>query len=215
MNGLIITGGSIEDAFALSYINAGGFDRMIAVDGGLELLKRLGLRPDIIVGDFDSVNQKVLSYFLADKTIRVERHQPEKDETDTELALSVAIAEKWDSIHIIGAIGSRLDHTMANIHIMVRPLRLGIPCRLADAKNRIYLIEKGHTFLKSETFGHYISFLSLTGEVAGISLTGFKYPLRDKTLDIASSLCISNELVAAEGTITFGDGILICMETMD
>ena len=86
---------------------------------------------------------------------------------------------------------------------------------ILDSQNRIYLIDGERTFKRNEAWGNYISFLPLTQEVRGITLTGFKYPLHEKDIEIGTSLCISNELAGEEGTITFTDGVLIVVESHD
>ena len=116
---------------------------------------------------------------------------------------------------ILGATGGRMDHMLGNIHLLFPCLQKGIEAYILDCQNRIYLIDGEHTFRSSGLWGRYISFLPLTEHVDGITLTGFKYPLFDKDIEIGTSLCISNELTGEEGTITFTDGVLIVVESHD
>lgn len=215
MKGLIITGGSIDDTFALPFLKGHVFDQIIAVDSGLESAVRLHIHPDIAVGDFDSVNPHIFSQYQKDPTISFESHSPVKDYSDTELALEIGLRKGWKEIVILGGIGSRMDHTLANIHLLHQTLNAGVDCYIVNQNNRIYLLEKGRAFLKKECFGDFISFLPLTTEVKGITLKGFRYPLKDKDIRIGSSLCISNELTEEEGSLEFQEGILICIESKD
>ena len=178
MKGLIITGGSINDEFVKKITSKSFYDQVIAVDGGLAVLDRLGLIPDAVVGDFDTVSPELLEkYQRLGGTIRWEVHKPEKDETDTELAVNTAIALGCDNLLLLGATGGRLDHFMGNLHLLYLCLKKGVYGAIADEQNRLTILDKGRTFQKGECFGTYISFLPLSLEVKGVTLTGFAYPL--------------------------------------
>ena len=212
---LIVTGGKLDLSFAGCFLEQEVFDKVIAVDAGLEAVKALGLEPDMIVGDFDTVKPEILEYYRSREHIIWETHQPEKDETDTELALLKAQAIGCTQIVILGATGGRMDHMLGNLHLLYPCLQKGIEAYILDRQNRMYLIDGEHTFRSSELWGKYISFLPLTEQVNGITLTGFKYPLYLKDIEIGTSLCISNELEGEEGGITFTDGVLIVVESHD
>lgn len=212
---LIITGGTIDLDFAGSFLENERFDKVIAVDAGLERAAALGLVPDLIVGDFDTVKPEILEQYRRMEHIVWDVHQPEKDETDTELALQKAQAIGSGEIAVLGATGGRIDHMLGNIHLLFPCLQKGIEAYILDSQNRIYLIDGYHTFRSSGLWGRYVSFLPLTEHVDGITLTGFKYPLSDKDIEIGTSLCISNELTGEEGTISFTDGVLIVVESHD
>lgn len=212
---LIITGGRLDLAFAGPFCSHHKFDKVIAVDGGLEATRALNLVPDMIVGDFDTVKRPVLEEFRRLPFIVWDVHEPEKNETDTELALRKAIAGGCAQITILGATGGRFDHMLANVFLLYGCLQQGVEACILDAQNKIYLIEDRHTFRKADQWGTYISFLPLLGRIRGITLNGFKYPLTDFDLDAASSRCISNELEAETGSIVFREGIAICVESRD
>ena len=215
MTGLIITGGSINCAFAGAFFKDKTFDMVIAVDGGLAAVKQLDIRPDAIVGDFDTVKGELLEEYGQIEGITFEQHQPEKDETDTELALRTAMEAGVSDMVILGATGGRLDHSIGNIHLLYACLQKGVKASIVDEKNRLYILDQGKTYRLGEIWGKYISFLPLTEQVLGITLKGFKYPLTNRDIRIGTSLCISNELEAETGTITFQDGVLICVESHD
>ena len=212
---LIITGGPIDLGFARSYLSGEGFDRVIAVDRGLNAAWTLGIVPDVIVGDFDSADPAALADFRRREHIVWEVHQPEKDDTDTELAIKRAAAMGAGYIVLLGATGGRLDHLLGNIHLLYPCLQRGVEACILDPGNKLYLIDGERRFKRREVWGTYISFLPLTEEVKGITLRGFKYPLTDKDIAIGTSLCISNELAADEAVITLQDGVLIVVESRD
>ena len=169
----------------------------------------------MIVVDFDTVRSEILSYYRKMEHIIWEVHQPEKDDTDTELAIKRALAMNCSHITLLGATGGRLDHMIGNIHLLFPCLQKGTYAEIVDPQNRLYLIDEEHIFRKDAVWGKYISFLPLTQEVKGITLKGFKYPLTDRDIFIGTSLCISNELVEEEGRITLSDGVLITVESHD
>lgn len=212
---LVITGGPIDLGFAGDFLKDRSFNKVIAVDAGLEAVKALGILPDVIVGDFDTVKTEVLSEFQQMEHIIWEVHRPEKDETDTELALKRAMASGCGEIAILGATGGRLDHMLGNLHLLYPCLQKGIFAYLLDSQNKVYLLDEGKDFFEETLWGKYVSFLPLSQEVKGITLTGFKYPLYEKDIEIGTSLCISNELIEEEARIDFREGVLICVESHD
>lgn len=214
---LIVTGGTMDLAFAGSFLKQNTFDMVVAVDGGLEHLKPLGLLPDAVVGDFDTVSQDVLMEYRKLEQVAWEIHQPEKDETDTELAIETAIGMGAESITILGGTGGRIDHMLANIHLLAGCLERGLSASMVDGQNRLYILDGETIFYRDRVHGKYLSFIPLTERVEGITLTGFKYPLHEKTITIGreAGLCVSNELVEETGCISFDSGLLICVESED
>ncbi len=214
---LIVTGGTMDLEFAGSFLKNKTFDFVVAVDGGLEYLKPLGILPNAVVGDFDTVNQEVFLEYHKFEEVTWEIHRPEKDETDTELAIETAISMGAESITILGGTGGRIDHLLANIHLLAGCLERGISACMVDRQNKLYLLDRETTFRQNDLHGKYLSFLPLTEEVRGITLTGFKYPLTKKNISIGreAGLCVSNELVAESGTIAFDSGCLVCVESRD
>lgn len=214
---LIVTGGKLDLAFAQSFLEKEHFDRVIAVDAGLENAERLGLIPDYIVGDFDTVKPEVLDRFREKPYIVWEQHKPEKNETDTELARSRALTLGCGRIVFLGATGGRLDHMLGNLHALYACLQQGIEAWIVDRQNRVMLLDGPKRFARASQWGRYISFLPYTEEVKGITLKGFKYLLDGKDIRRGEEvgLCISNEIAEDCAEITFSDGVLICVESCD
>lgn len=216
MQALIVTGGSIEDAFALDFIKKNTCDFVIAADSGMEFFYRNGLVPDEIVGDFDSVKKEVLEYFKEhNPDVQILKFQPEKDETDTELALRTAIEAGCEKIWLLGATGTRLDHVLGNIHLLGMAMERKCECIMVDSYNRIRMLNKGIRLKKEEQYGDYVSLFPFTPEVKGLTLRGFKYPLQSYNLPCYHSLGVSNEISGDEAEISFEEGILLMVESKD
>lgn len=190
--------------------------KIIAADSGLNKLHDMGIKPDILLGDFDSVDKEVLDLYLNDKSISLERFPSHKDFTDMELALEEALKREATDIVIFGAVGTRLDHVLGSIGALHTALAVGVRARIVDRKNVIELIGPGRYELKrDEMFGKYVSLLPYTKKAKGVTLKGFVYPLKDATMKRGSSLGVSNELKRQEASIEFEDGILIFIQSKD
>lgn len=217
--GLIITGGRIDLTFAGQFLQKQGkeADCIVSVDGGLETTKALGLMPDAIVGDFDTARREMLEEYRRNPAILWDVHKPEKDETDTELAINTAMKMDCRRLLILGATGGRLDHELSNIHLLKLCLDRQVEAFLYDPWNKAYLLAEGKVFKREELYGTYVSFIPLTERVKGITLRGFKYPLtgKDISVGVEAGLCVSNEVVGEEASIRFDSGILICVESRD
>ena len=188
---------------------------VIAGDRGLEALYQLKIIPNHVVGDFDSVSPEILEFYKKQPKIIFHTYNAEKDNTDTDIALKLAIQMKSSEITILGALGKRMDHAIANIHILKDALGANIPCQILDEHNRIYLVNTEKTLEKDKVYGKYISLIPLTSTVEGLTLTGFKYPLNRYNLPIGTSLGISNEIIEDIAHIEMEKGILIVIESKD
>ena len=212
---LIVTGGTIDIAFAKDFLSQRSYDYVIAADAGLEVLRPLHISPNAVVGDLDTVDKKVLEEYQNQPGIEFEIHKPEKDETDTELALLTAARQGCEAVDILGALGGRMDHAIDNIQLMYQFFCQGMEVNIYDARNRLYLLGGHKVFHREEVYGKYISFLPMTETVEGLTLRGFKYPLQRRTIGLGTSLCISNELKREEGILELEKGVLLCVEAHD
>ena len=217
---VIVTGGHMNIAFGTEYIKSLSYDRLFAVDRGLEYVQDMELVPDYVVGDFDTVDYNVLLAFEeAEGKGKVERHPAKKDETDTELAVWQAIEEKTERITLLGATGSRLDHVFANIGLLCQTVERGIDMRIVDETNRIQILDglrrATAEIAKKEQLGTYISLIPLTDRVEGVTLEGVAYPVRDFTIVHGSSRTVSNEIVSEKMRITIKKGQVLLIESRD
>lgn len=215
MKTLIVTGGNINKHFLIKTIDEIKFDTIIAVDNGLKILGEVKIKPNHIVGDFDTVEDKILNLYKNDKSIKIHQFNPIKDNTDTDIAIRLAIELKSEQVIIIGAIGTRIDHVLGNIQVLKYAMDNEVECKIIDEKNEIQLINKTKILKKKEINKKYISLIPLTEKVENINLKGFKYELENGTLTIGSSLGISNEIIEEEAKIQFNNGILIMINSSD
>lgn len=213
MKTLIITGGRFHKSFATSFLAKNKYDYVIAVDGGLVYCSELGIIPDMVVGDFDTYGTNGLKEY-ENGGVLVRRFIPEKDDTDTEIAMLEA-AKRGNEIDVLCAYGGRMDHMLANIHNLYFALEKGIKARLVDEDNIIFLADESFTVTAGEMPYKYISFVPFAGDVTGIKLRGFKYPLDGYTLKPGYSRCISNELIGDKATVEFDSGIMIVINSSD
>ena len=166
MRAVILSGGDIYDVAA---VNIKRDDFVICADKGARHLKSLGAEPDIFLGDFDSFKGG------SGKAEKIE-FPPEKDKTDTCLAVDYAISKGYDDILILGALGGRADHSLANIFLLKYMLDKNVRGELYDGKNRVFLTCNSFTVAEK---GAYVSLLPLFSDVEGLTLKGMKYPLNN------------------------------------
>lgn len=215
MRFVIISGGHIDDAFALNYLEENKYDCMIAADSGMNFLHRNGLVPDIVAGDFDSVQSSSLQHFQGLNNVQVIKLNPVKDDTDTEFVIREAIRRGATEIIVLGATGTRLDHVLANVNLLGIGLEENVSIELVDAHNRIRMIDDSLEIKKSNQFGSFVSILPVKGDAKGVTLEGMKYPLQDADIVCFSSLGISNEIVDDTARIIVREGVLLVIESND
>lgn len=230
----IVAGGCINDKFALAEIKNGKYDITLAADSGMDFFYRVDLKPDIIIGDFDSVQSESLEYFKKQKDIRFEILNPIKDDTDTEHAIRYALAHGATEIVLLGATGGRIDHLLANISLLGIGLEKNVPIKLVDETNKVNMLQGPASFVVSNkdheekeqekknknsnqltNKKHYVSLIPYTTKVTGVTLSGFKYLLKDFEMSGFNSLGVSNEIVEKEGRISIKEGILLVIESQD
>ena len=143
---LIITGGRTETDLVAEVYDSYSPDIVIVADRGVIAARELNIIPEYVVGDFDSGDAAVVEYFRTQFEIcgkpMIKTFNPEKDETDTELAISLALTLNPSELVILGATGTRLDHTMANIELLYRIMQSGINARIIDEYNVISIHDK-------------------------------------------------------------------------
>lgn len=227
--GIIIAGGDLPPVFAEKVIReyaAAGEIVTAAADAGLEVLDRIGMAPDILLGDFDTVKERVLGKYLTRPDIQVERHDPVKDASDMELTVKTLYRQGIRKAVVLGALGGRADHTLANIRLTYYAVLRGMELLILDPQNRIRCLkaypdrETVFTLRKDAQYGKYVSVFPAGGSIAPLTMEGFRYPLAGYTLDWLGepSRTVSNEITEEEAVIRFRgteDAGLIVMETGD
>jgi thiamine pyrophosphokinase len=213
MNGkriVIVTGGTLGD-WVLKELHQD--DLLVGSDRGALFLLRHGLQPDIALGDFDSVSKAELAEIQAGSKAFQSCDPIDKDLTDTEMAFDWALSQQPSAIHLLGALGTRFDHSLANIHLLRKGMEQGVSCKIIDAYNEVMLIQKP-TLIDKGSYTN-ISLLPLSVEVTGITLHGFLYPLHKAKLTIGQSLGISNVLLDKQGFIEVESGYLLVIQSDD
>lgn len=216
MKTLIITGGDIEQDFALSFLEDMKPDYILGVDRGLEFCYQNQIVPDYIVGDFDSLPPATLQWFRMNTQVPIRTYNPVKDATDTCIALEKAIEEGSTEIWILGATGTRIDHVLCNIQILKKAWIEKIPAFLVDRRNQVSLpVERQFALFRQEQYGTYVSFFPLGEEVTGLTLEGFKYPLDRYHLRNLEGLGVSNEITSEQAFVSWEEGILVMIQSRD
>ncbi|MDM8125442.1 thiamine diphosphokinase [Mediterraneibacter glycyrrhizinilyticus] len=212
---VIVSGGMLEEDFVLPILKSEETEFVIGVDKGLEFLYKHEIKPDYIVGDFDSVSRELVDYYREELNVPIREFNPVKDASDTEIALRLCLGLNRKSILILGGTGNRIDHLWANVQCLQIALQAGVDARIVDSHNQIRLLDSDITLKKSEAFGPYFSLFPLEMPVDELSIRGAKYPLQNHFLKPSDSLCVSNEFAEDEVTISFVYGKVILMETRD
>ncbi len=181
---------------------------IICADGGARRLLVVGMVPTLIVGDMDSLDP-VSQERYESMGAKIIRHPKDKNETDTELALQEAFAMTPSEIWIWGALGHRIDHILANISLLVQGNRRGIEMKLIDMWCEVFLVTR-RKVLEGEA-GQTVSLFPFGGEVSGITLTGFEYPLTKARMEVGSPYGISNRLAEGQGLIEVDAGVLLAV----
>lgn len=195
-------------------------DRIVAADGAAAWLVAHGRLPDLLVGDMDSVEPALLER-LAARGCRLVRHPTHKDETDSELALHEAVALGARRITILGALGGRIDHAMANIMLLLMPLLEGVDTTIFDGRSRLFLLRGAASSRMAATrgvvvtgeAGDVLSLIPLGGDAEGVATEGLEYPLRDETLAFGPARGVSNVLLGDRASISLRRGVLLAVHT--
>lgn len=212
---MIISGGTLYEKLVEKTIGECEDRCIIGVDKGVEFLYEHQIRPDYIVGDFDSLSPEIVDYYKNKTHVSVREYNPVKDASDTEIAVRLALTLGCHEMVILGATGSRVDHLWANIQTLTIPFKAGVNAVILDPTNKIRLIG-GETHLKKEeSFGDYFSVFPLGEVIYSFNIRGAKYPLTEHTLTPYDSLCVSNQIEEEEVVIDYPGGIVVLMETRD
>lgn len=189
-------------------------DLIICADGGLTHCLAHGFSPAMVVGDLDSADPDQLAD-LAEQGGEIIRHPARKDETDLELALALAKERGVEEVIVLGALGRRLDMTLANITLLADPAWQGLKVSLLDRSRQAYcLTGPGRTPLTGRP-GGTVSLIPLSARVTGVTLIGLEYPLNDAVLTIGSSRGVSNVLIGDKAAVRIESGRVIIIVDSD
>ncbi|MHC1721268.1 MAG: thiamine diphosphokinase [Clostridiaceae bacterium] len=185
---------------------------LIGVDSGGNFLRESGIVPDYLVGDFDSIEIESLEYFK-DTKCRILEYPKDKDFTDTELALELAVRLESNQIVFLGSTGTRLDHVLGNMGLLKTCVKNGIEAFIKDENNSIMMTDKPLT-INAEP-GTTFSLQAFSGAVENLTLSNARYPLNNYKLEIGDPLTISNKFLENTVDIMFTKGLLMIMYSRD
>lgn len=210
MRAIIVANGHVQKGLS-KLISFGPQDEIICVDGGVHNALELGLRPSVVIGDMDSLDERLLRELREEGCIFI-THEREKDKVDTQLAVEYAAERGADEIIMIGALGSRLDHTLANLYLLASPVLKGVKVRMMDEVQEIYLI-KDFGIIEGRA-GDTVSLISLTPVTKGIYTKNLKYALTDGELTLDFPRGISNVLTGSPAEVRIGEGLLLVVKLL-
>ena len=206
----IYTGGTVFDEYVIEKPEAG--DLVIAADAGYLTAQKMGITPDVLLGDFDTLGVENIP-----DGIECLRVPAEKDDTDTQLAVSTAIERGAKEITIIGGVSGRLDHTLSTLAILENLWERKndrIYAILTDGKNRVRFLRNSGAILPRSQY-RYFSLIAADELVKGITLEGCKYPLKNGRISRRHQWAVSNEIVGNCALIEISRGGVWVVESMD
>ncbi|ADK14333.1 thiamine diphosphokinase [Clostridium ljungdahlii] len=211
MKAIIVSGGSapsrklIEEEIDEDSI-------LICADGGANCLYEYKIIPDYLIGDFDSIDKNVLTFFKS-KKCSIDTYPRAKDFTDTEIAVEKSLELEVDQIVMLACTGSRIDHVLANLGMLLKCNRSGVKAYIKDEHNIIELLCKTTTIkgYPGETF----SLHAYCNVVKNLNIIGARYKLSNYDLALGDARTVSNEFIEEEARIVFDSGMLLCMHSKD
>ncbi len=208
---VVFGGGKITDYTSLLFTPQEE-DYIICADSGIVHCEKLGLKADLWVGDFDSCDFDTCIKLSCARDVIIDRLNPVKDLSDTEYALDYAAKNGYDTLVLIGGIGTRMDHSLSNLYLTEKYFNKNIKLTVINENNVINFV-KDSSCLVTKSRYKYVSILPL--EDCVVSCNGFCYNLSREKLIRHSTRAISNELSDDTGTITIHDGSAFIIESID
>ena len=206
----IYTGGTVFDEYVIEQPEEG--DLVIAADAGYLTAKKMGITPDILLGDFDTLGEENIP-----DGVECLRVPAEKNDTDTQLAVKVAIERGAKEIAIVGGLGGRIDHTLSTLAILEDLWECKenrISAILTDGKNRVRFIRNSGIILLRSQY-RYFSLIAADEKIKGIILDGCKYPLKNGQLSRRNQWAVSNEITGNCALVEVKRGGAWVIESMD
>ncbi len=184
-------------------------DLVIAADGGTHHCRSIGIVPQVIIGDLDSLEESDVAFYHSMGT-EIIKFPAQKDETDLELALRLAVKRASTQAYIIGGMGARWDMTIANVLLAAHPQFSGISICLLDGHDTLTILHGACQMDFPGHRGHTLSLIPLGGDAQGITTSGMEYPLEDETLYFGSPRGVSNIIIGDPAWVSLRQGTLLC-----
>ncbi|MDQ3856368.1 MAG: thiamine diphosphokinase [Chloroflexota bacterium] len=205
MLAFVVSGGELKEPRRFEPF-ARAADLTLAADSGYDHMLLMGVRPDVLMGDLDSISSAALEDARQGR-IAISTFPQEKDYTDTELVLREALDRGADTILSCGAFGMRLDHLLANVLLLASPVFRGVDLRLLDEEQEVRLV-RGRLELVTVP-GETISLIPVGGQAMGVTTSGLYYPLSAATLETGPALGISNVATGPRASVEVADGLVL------
>jgi thiamine pyrophosphokinase len=207
MRAIIVANGQVNEDEGYGHLVRPD-DLIIAADGGASVAQQLGLVPQVVVGDMDSVPPELRAE-LEEGGCQFVDHPARKDETDTELAIQYALQRGAREILLLGATGDRLDHTLANVFLLGMPGLDAVPAKVVAANTEIWLLRDGGELEVHGQPGDIVTLLPLGQDAIGIESDGLEWALHDDTLHFGPARGVSNVMTADTARVALGEGLLL------
>lgn len=207
---IIFANGVLNDSAPAAVVRPD--DLVIAADGGANQMNQWGLTPHILIGDLDSIDPALLATYRR-AGIPIEKYPRHKDFTDLELALDHAVGRGCKQIIVFGALGARLDMSLANIMLLAAPKYHDVDIRLIRGNQKAVLVNAGTCHRVVGAAGDTVSLIALGQDALGITLDGMQYPLVGESLKVGSTRGISNRLTGSKGEVRLEKGRILCIHT--
>lgn len=205
--------GQLEDYdYIREVMDYNTYELIIAVDGGANHLYRLGIMPNYILGDLDSIDDDIRSYYEASDVV-FKKFPTKKDETDAELAVWMVEEEGLLGIDIYAALGGRIDHELANIQLLYYILDRGMYPRIISEREEIYILRNEEMNLKG-SIGDIVSIIPVKGDARGITLANMEYSVEELDLKYSVTRGISNVMLAEDAYINVRDGCILVIKNI-
>jgi thiamine pyrophosphokinase len=183
-------------------------DIIIAADGGTNHCKALGIIPNLIIGDLDSLSQDDKASY-AEAGVEIIQHPSQKDQTDLELALQLASERIYPPVFIVAAMGARWDMTLTNVMLATQEKFAGLHIRILDGSQELSFLRAEAALQVDHRQGDTLSLVPINGDAVGVTTLGLQYPLSDETLYFGSPRGVSNVILDAYAQVFIKKGVLL------
>ena len=205
MRAIIVAKGDVEEGERYDHLLRPG-DLVIAADGGAAVAQKVGLEPQVVIGDMDSIHSQLRAR-LEKRGCQFVSRSPRKDETDTELAVQYALDRGAQEILILGAIGDRLDHTLANVLLLGLPGLQGVKASIIAGDTQAWLVRDALEFTGQP--GDIVTLLPLGQNATSVSTNGLEWALHDDTLLFGPARGVSNVMTSSQARVSLRGGLLL------
>ena len=202
---VLFVNGEMADSTRLAFLDT---DYFVAVDNGVRHTYTFNVIPHLLIGDLDSIDHDLVEILLSEG-VKIQKFPSNKDETDLELALNYVIEKGFTKILLVGALGGRMDQSLANLDLLTREDLGDLDIRMDDGRTAVFAIKDSVSF--KTTINDTISLMPICRPATGITTQGLAYPLNNETLYPKKTRGISNTAVANQVSITLEEGQLLCI----